>query len=106
MLQLLFDYGLWSVIVPIAVAAAVGVLFRRDDGLATLYLATSVLAVAGFTWILWSIPTLPLDTSQQTPIPREVGSLVLLSIVFAPLLLGQLLWTEKELPSEVAPVPA
>jgi hypothetical protein len=89
-LELLFSYGLWSVIVPIAVAAAVAVLFRRDYGLSGLFLVTSVLALAGFTWILWSIPSLPLDTSQRTPIPRAVGSLVLLSVAFAPLLLARL----------------
>jgi len=89
-LELLFSYDLWLVATPIAVAAAVAVVFRREYGLATLYLMTSALAVVGFTWILWSIPSLPLDTSQLTPIPRAVGSVVLLSIVFAPLLLSRL----------------
>src|SRR5207253_5705904 len=74
-LELLFSYSLWSVIVPIAVAVAIAVLCRRDYSLSALFLTTSVLAVAGFTWILWSIPSLPLDTSQQTPIPRAVGAL-------------------------------
>ena len=90
MLELLFSYGLWSIVVPICAAAAVALLVRRDYGVPGLYLVTSFLALVGFTWILWSIPSLPLDTSALTPIPRAVGSLVLLSVALAPLLFAKL----------------
>lgn len=90
-LELLFSYDLWSIVVPLALAAAVLLLLRGDVSLPGLYLGTTALAVVGFTWILWSIPSLPLDTSPLTPIPRAVGSLVLLSVAFAPLLVSQLL---------------
>jgi hypothetical protein len=43
-------------------------------------------------WILWSDPGLTLDThNSSTPIPRAVGSLVLLSAALAPLLIEPLL---------------
>ena len=84
-------YDLWLLAVPLGLAAALILLARRDYGLASLYLVTMSLAFVGFTWILWSISSLPLDTSQRTPIPRAVGSLVLLSIVYAPLLLSRAL---------------
>jgi hypothetical protein len=86
-LDLLFAYDLWLLAVPLAFVAALLVARRWEPPLAGLYLGTVALAAAGFTWILWSVPSLPLDTSAQTPIPRAVGSVVLLSIAFAPLLL-------------------
>jgi hypothetical protein len=90
-LELLFSWHLWLFAVPLGVAAAALALTLRDYALPSLYLVTIALAVVGFTWILWSIPSLPLDTSQRTPIPRAVGSIVLLSVVFAPLLLSRAL---------------
>jgi hypothetical protein len=91
-LDLLFRYQFWLLAVPLAVIAAVAaVMSRRYVALGVLYLLTSVFAVVGFTWILWSIPSLPLDTSQLTPIPRAVGAITLLSVLFAPLLLSPLL---------------
>jgi hypothetical protein len=88
--ELLFDYHLWLVAVPVAVAVALLAIAHGELSLAVLYLATLLLAVVGFMWVLWAFPSLPLDKSQQEPIPREVGSVVLLSILFAPLLLSRL----------------
>jgi uncharacterized membrane protein len=88
--QLLFDYDLWLLAVPLAVAAAVLLAQRRDFGLPVVYLGTVVLGFLGCVWILWAFPEFPLDTSQQTPIPRAVGALVLLSIAYAPLMLAPL----------------
>lgn len=91
-LELLFDYGMWLAVVPIALAAALTLLARRDWQLPTLFAGTTLLALVGFTWILWSIPSLPLNTSQgATPIPRAVGAVVLLAVAYAPLLLWRLL---------------
>lgn len=90
-LTLLFDYHSWLAVVPIALLAAVALLLRREPTLPLFFIGTVVLCVVGFTWILWSIPSLELNTSQgATPIPRAVGSVVLLSVAFAPLLLWRL----------------
>ena len=98
-LELLFSWHLWLVAVPLGLAAAAIAIGVRDYALPALYLLTTGLAVVGFTWILWSIPSLPLDTSQRTPIPRAVGSVVLLSIVFAPLLLSRVLARTRGAPA-------
>ena len=103
--ELLFDYNLWLLSAPLAVAAAVLLLWQREPELPVLYLVTCALTIVGFMWVLWAFPSLPLDLSQQEPIPREVGSLVLLSIVFAPLLLSRVLATGEE-PAVAAAVPA
>ena len=89
-LTLLFDPSLWLIAVPLGLAAAAVLLVRRFDPLAVFYLLLISFTVAGFTWILWSITALPLQTSKQTPIPRAVGADVLASLVLAPLLLAQL----------------
>jgi hypothetical protein len=67
---------------------------RREYPLAVFYLGTSTLAVLGFVWILWSFLSFPLDESQQEPIPRAAGSLALLSIALAPLLVARVLASE------------
>jgi hypothetical protein len=93
-LALLFRYDLWLVSVPLAVAAALMLVARREYPLAVFYLGTSTLAVLGFVWILWSFLSFPLDESQQEPIPRAAGSLALLSIALAPLLVARVLASE------------
>jgi hypothetical protein len=106
-LDLLFRYDFWLLAVPLAALAALALLARRRPRLAVLYLLTCCLGVVGFTWILWSIPALPLDTSAATPIPRAVGSLVLMSIALAPLLLVELLPDEQgDEAVAAAPAPA
>jgi hypothetical protein len=87
-LRLLFDHDLWLVSVPLAVVAALFGLVWRERELSILYLVTSALAIVGFAWVIWSDPTLPISTvPSQTPIPRAVGAIALLSIVVAPLLI-------------------
>ena len=86
---LLFDQNLWLIALPIALAAGALTLLRRDYALGTLFLGTTALGYLGFGWVLWSFTWLPLDYSQQTPIPREVASLVMLATVLAPLLLSR-----------------
>jgi hypothetical protein len=104
-LDLLFSYDFWLLAAPLGFLAALALIARRKPPLATLYLLTSCLGVVGFTWILWSVPGLPLDTSSATPIPRAVASLVLMSIALSPLLLRELLPDESGEPA-VAPAPA
>ena len=88
-LTLLFDPDMWLIAVPLGLAAAAVLLVLRFERLAVFYLLLMAFTVAGFTWILWSITVLPLETSKQTPIPRAVGADVLASLVLAPLLLAE-----------------
>lgn len=91
-LELLFNYHLWLVPIPIAMAAAVIGMSTRERELPVLYLVVCALAIVGFAWVIWSDPSLPISTKPSlTPIPRAVGAIALLSIVIAPLLLDLLL---------------
>ncbi len=85
---------MWLAVVPIAVVASAVALTAGKVAreAATLYLVTAASAIAGFTYILWSDPGLVLDEQQSsTPMPRAVGSIVLLSTVLAPVLIAPLL---------------
>jgi hypothetical protein len=93
-LRLLFNYNMWFAAVPIALVAGLAALTagRKARETAVMYFVAMVAAVAGFTEILWSNPALVLDEQQSsTPIPRAVGSIVLLSTVLAPVLIAPLL---------------
>jgi hypothetical protein len=92
--ELLFDWNLWLLAVPLAVAAALLLLVRRREPLVILYLAVLALGFAGMTWIYWAFTRLPIDKSDQTPVPRVIGALILLSIAFAPLMLSRALHSE------------
>jgi hypothetical protein len=91
-LELLFNYHLWLIPVPVAIVAALVGLSTRDRELPVLYLVASALAIVGFAWVIWSDPSLPISTKPAlTPIPRAVGAIALLSIALAPLLFDPLL---------------
>jgi hypothetical protein len=69
---------------------------------AIAYLTTAAAVIAGFTYIIWDDLTYILDEHQSsTPIPRAVGSIVLLSTVLAPLLIQPLLRRDMVRTSEV-----
>jgi hypothetical protein len=92
--RLLFAYDSWLAFVPLAlVAALAGTTLRgpaRESAVA--YLVTTLAVIAGLTYILWDDLTYVLDERQSsTPIPRAVGSVVLLSTVLAPLMIEPLL---------------
>jgi hypothetical protein len=90
-LELTFSYKLWLLVVPVALVAAAFSTTTPARKVAFLYLTTSVLAFVGFTWILWSDPTIALTTKPAlSPIPRAVGALALLSVVVAPVLVARL----------------
>lgn len=92
-LRLLFDTSRWLILVPIALVAAVAAIYDRRSRVSAFFLATFVLTVAGYVWILWSIPDLQVTStsSAATPMPRAVAFLVLLATAFAPLSLCRLL---------------
>ncbi len=93
-LRLALAYDIWLAFIPIAAGAAIAALTLAGEPRRTAitYLVTTVAAVAGFTYVLWDDLTYRLDEQQSsTPIPRAVGSIVLLSTVMAPLLIAPLL---------------
>ncbi len=97
----LFDTSLWLVFVPLALVASLACLTVPGPGrdASVLYLTTLALGVAGFTWVAWSDPAGMVGS--QNPLPRLVGSLVLLSTVLTPLVVEPLLERRRD----VAPLP-
>jgi hypothetical protein len=92
--RVLFPYDSWLLILPVALAAALLSLTlpRAERETAVLFLLTVLLCVLGFTWITWSDPNIPISTRNSlSPIPRAVGSIVLLAAALGPLLLDPLL---------------
>lgn len=85
-----FDAGLWIVVPPLSVAA-IAVAFLGGARVLPSYAAFLYgLALAGFTWVLWSFTELELPFVQDegvNPIVRLTGSLVILSCALLPLLL-------------------
>ncbi len=104
-LRLAFNYDSWLVAVPLGVVAALLLLAAGRRLLPVFFFALVGLVAAGFTWIVWSISTLPLNTSDQTPLPRAVGALVLLSIALGPLMVHEALEASRRQP-ETAAAPA
>jgi hypothetical protein len=94
-LRLTFGWHDWLIAAPLGVAAAVVAALAGQARLAAFFGVLCALIVAGFTWILWSIDSLPIEPTDVTPMPRAVGALVLLALAFAPLLLAPLVRTER-----------
>ena len=91
-LALLFDTQRWLIIVPLGVATLVAALLvPAARQLALYYGGTVLLLFIGLVWVLWSLPGFPIDTTDQTPIPRAAGSIVFVTVLLAPLLLQQVL---------------
>ncbi|MES1255343.1 MAG: hypothetical protein ABUS56_07045, partial [Acidobacteriota bacterium] len=89
---LLFSYDMWLLAVPLALAGCVAVMLARDVSRrpAVVLVTTLALSFVGFTWAIWSDPTMTLDGSpgNPSPIPREAASTALLAIAFAPVLVS------------------
>jgi hypothetical protein len=85
------DPGLWLVVLPLA-AAAIALAFLGGARVLPVYAALVYgLAIAGFTWVLWSFTELELPFVQDegvNPIVRLACSLVILSAAIVPLLLN------------------
>ena len=85
-----FDSGLWTVVAPL-MFAAVALAFLAGARLLPTYAALLYgLAIAGFTWGIWSFTDLELPIRQDeavNPVVRLTASLAVLSAGLAPLLL-------------------
>jgi hypothetical protein len=92
--SLLFDYHLWLAVTPLAIAAAVVCLGLHDRRPAVFFLVAFVVGFVGWSWENWAFVSegFPITRDPSlNPTIRTVASLVLLSIVSAPVLLGQLI---------------
>jgi hypothetical protein len=87
-LRLTFGWHDWLLAAPLGATAAAVALVWGEKRLGAFFLVLCGLILAGFTWILWAVDSLPIEPTDVTPMPRAVGALVLLSIAFAPLLLA------------------
>jgi hypothetical protein len=106
-LKLLFAYHFWLGATPIALVAAVLCVGRANRAPAVFFLVTFVLGFVGWAWENWAYSSLIAITPSPgiNPTARTVGSLVFLSIVTAPVLIGQLL-SRSEVRLAAEPVPA
>jgi len=103
--RLLFEYQLWLAVTPIALVAAVICLWQPDRRVAVFFLVAFCLGFVGWAWENWAYvsPSLPISTNPAVnPTNRTVGSLVLLSIVAAPMLIGKLLGQRGAVPAPQA----
>jgi hypothetical protein len=106
--RLLFEYQLWLAATPVALVAALLCLRQADRRPAIFFLLLFGLGFVGWAWENWTYvsPNLPISTDPAVnPTNRTVGSLVLLSIVAAPVLIGQLL-AQRRTSEAIAPAPA
>jgi hypothetical protein len=85
-----FDAGLWIAVPPLTVVA-IALAFLGGARMLPTYAALLYgLALAGFTWVLWSFTELDLPIEQDegvNPIVRLTAGLVILSAAFLPLIL-------------------
>ena len=88
-LRVLFTYDHWLLVAPVAVLAVVAAILAGRVALAVYAGLVLVLGVAGFTWITWSFPSLPItDNLALNPIIRSAGALVVIAAGLVPLLLA------------------
>ena len=106
--QLLFDYHLWLGVTPLALAAALACLALRDRTPAVFFLAAFLLTFLSWSWENWAYVTegFPITPDPSlNPTNRTVASLVILSLVAGPVLVGRLL-AERSQEAAGAAVPA
>ena len=95
--RVLFTYDLWLVAAPLVLLAVVAALLAGRFALAVYAGLVFGLGVAGFTWITWSFPSLPItENAALNPVIRSVGALVVVSAGLIPLLLGTAWRAEPE----------
>jgi hypothetical protein len=84
------DPALWSVILAVSILSVAAALFAGERRLSVFALAFLVLTTAGFVWVMWSFPTLPLTkTGALNPIPRLVGAALVPLALVVPVLLTE-----------------
>ena len=85
-----FDDGLWTVVLPLVIAAIVLAFIAGARTLPMYAALVYGLALAGFTWAIWSFTELEVPIEQDeaiNPVVRLTASLVILSVALTPLLL-------------------
>jgi hypothetical protein len=87
--RVLFTYDLWLVAAPIVILAVLAAFLASRFALGVYAALVFLLGVAGFTWITWSFPSLPItENPALNPVIRSVGALVLMAAGLVPLLVG------------------
>jgi hypothetical protein len=88
-LSTLFDFDIWLVVAPVALAAIIVALAVQTRPLGLYALVLFILAVAAFTWTTWAFPSLPITKQASlNPMPRLTGSLAFAATALVPVLLG------------------
>jgi hypothetical protein len=88
-LDALFDADLWLVAAPLGVLAIVLAFVAGARRLPVYAGLVALFMVAGFTWVTWSFPSLPITKDGAlNPIVRLTGALVLTFATLVPLLLA------------------
>jgi hypothetical protein len=83
-----FDFHLFLVTGELALLAILLAFVAGERTLPAYVGLALVLCIAGFTWITWSFPEIPIDKeSPLNPITRVTMSIVMMAAVFTPLLL-------------------
>jgi hypothetical protein len=87
-LSTLFDFDIWLLVAPLALAAIVIGLVADQGRPAAYALLLFVFAIAAFTWTTWAFPTLPITKNGAlNPMPRFTGALTFAATVLVPSLL-------------------
>jgi len=98
-LEVLFDSGYWSVIVPVALGALVVAALARRWTPVLFFGVLIALVTLGGGWITWAIPDLPITQEfGGNPIVRYMGAAGLVSLAAAPLLLAEA-WSRAVVPT-------
>ena len=85
-----FSVDLWTVVLPLVIAAIVLAFIAGARVLPVYATLVYALALAGFTWAIWSFTELGVPVEQDeaiNPVVRLTASLVVLSAALVPLLL-------------------
>ena len=89
-LETIADPALWSVIFVVSILAVVAALASGERHVSVFALSFLVFATAGFVWVMWSFPTLPLTKAGAlNPIPRLVGAALVPLALVVPVLLTE-----------------
>jgi hypothetical protein len=97
-LESFFDPKRWLLVAPAVIIALCTAWLAGRRKLALYATLVYVLVLAGFVWIVWSFPSMPITTKESVnPIVRVTGSLIVVSAALVPLLLGAA-WQKGERP--------